>query len=156
MSLSSWHYYTEPGRLRLGEMYDDAGLLIGKVAAIGDYRRIDDTLQYRIKMRSDMHLTEALTGIEHYNYNLLPNGPGKAIVLSHFRVRGESGAIYKGFTSIPYGYDSDTVLARPVAGVQFIDTILDGLDFTYTTLTHRRFAPYETDEIRAYYDQAGL
>jgi len=137
-------------------MYDDAGLLVGKVAAVGDYKRAEDTLQYRIKMRSDMQLPEPLTGIVHYNYNLLPNGPGKAVVLSHFRVRGESGTIYKGFTSIPYGYDSDTVLARPVAGVQMIDTTLDGLNFTYRTLTHRRFAPYETEEIRDYYDEAQL
>jgi hypothetical protein len=151
MSLSDWHYFTEPGRLRLGELYNGAGMLLGRVAATGDYKREGDTLRYRIKMRSDVHLTEGLTGVEHYSYNLIPNGPGKAVVLSHFRVRSESGETLFGSTSIPYGFSSDTVLERPVAGVQFIDTQLSGLSFRYRTNTFRRFAPYETEELHEYF-----
>jgi len=153
MSLSDWHYFTEPGRLRLGELYNGAGMLLGRVAATGDYKRVDDTLYYRIKMRSDVHLTEGLTGVEHYSYNLIPNGPGRAIVLSHFRVKTESGEILYGSTSIPYGFSSDTELERPVAGVQFIDTELHGLSFRYRTNTFRRFAPYETEELHEYFGE---
>jgi len=155
LSLSGQDYFTEPGKLRLGELYNEDGEQLGKVAATGTYRAENDELKYRIRIRSDMDLMYTLDHVEHYSYTLLPNGPGRALVYSHFRIRDVMDNLLLGYTSIPYGFGTDSEVERPVAGIQFFETDLQDHSFTYRSRTQRRFVPTEDEEYHNYFSVVG-
>lgn len=117
-------YATEEGTLRRATLWASTGDVLAKVTATGDYRMKAGELTYDINVQTETvagSIASRLVNVDHYGFVIFPNGPGRAKVVSQYRLSTEDGQSAQGATYISYRFiDSNAEIPEVIIGRNLI------------------------------------